>query len=550
MYRFIIQVFLVNFVLLSVACSPRSGGRKSSGTVNRSSSNFSNLLNNASENKNSNGEDAEFTDSILDEDSLEAMDIDEIRANYRSRQNELDASKFDFAINDQIGNALCLRLEQLKKECTVADQLIPSQSRSSLRCTQEQEELGRDDGVGSKVFSVNITNAEGVPFSSVDGEFILVVNTNYYSSPFGASKEPLEFTYKGGGNVEPPQIKEIFEIELRRADEDTNAIFNGGGRKMPSKDDFYIKLSYGDIVLTDGRLLDVNNTALKGYRYRADLAFIFGFASSNRCRVKQEEIDEIKKQIRESLNSQAEYKQKSTNLEASLSSMLEDELKQGVIQLQDEILAIEEALEASLDRIFKLTNELKAVQSIGCHSEEPIIQITIELLGKENDPKLLGDVWDKCPVIEPSGPGNIFDIKMGSSLVFPIDQEQYGIGGGPWTQAPSDQVLVSDVQYFKISKQGITIEDSGRVCLPGVGGIGESCGQTCTESHIYALTGARVRIETPSGSFLIYENLSVNKVFASREYSPTAIVTWDDGSLRAREPWLNLMYDTNCEVTQ
>lgn len=540
------QTFLIIIVFFSTGCSQKNASSRSAGKVQQGSKNFVDLGSDNGGDSESleEGNEVQSTDSLLNDESLEGMGLAELKSNYRSRQKDLEASEFDLALNNEVGEALCLRFQKLKEECVVAEQLI--QSESGFGCSEETRGAPSSD-----VFSVKLIDAQGSPLSSVDGQFILVVNTNYYSSPFGVSSNQLEFQYRGSGEVDAPQIKEIYEIQLRRADEDNAAIFDGAGKEMPNKEEIGLQLSYGDVLLTEGRLLDVDNTGFKGYRYRADLAKILSLASSNECKVRQAEIDGIKDQARGALEAQQYYNQKNAlSSVSSVSSMSEEELKQGIIGLQDKILDLEPTLESSRDKLFLLTNELKAVQSLGCHANEPILNVSIELLGESKDPKLLGDNFDSCPILQPVGPGSILNVEMGPSLTFSIDQLKSPLGAGAWTGSVSEQALVGDVQYFRISKQGITIEDSGPNCESAFLGFGGQCPRTCIETEIYEVTGARVSVETPSVSgFVIYENSSIDKVFASKQFSSSAVIDWED-SLTEGEPWLNFMYDTNCEESR
>jgi hypothetical protein len=490
------------------------------------------------------------SDIVLDADFLNKMPTTQLKTFYTSRTGQVFQDKQDFSINDQIANALCERIKELRKSCVVSHHLTPAVN-DTLHCgSSEGTSTLVVDSFQSPSFSVVLTDTSGNPLSAVDGTYVLVANTNYRSDPFGAGASKVRFVYQGAGNIDSPQLKQIYNLEIRRADEDANAVVNGKGKPMPGRDSFFVQLSYNNFKLTDGSLMDVSNATFVGYRYMIALDKIVSESRSARCQVTQAEIDSIKNQIRTSIQSQDQEKQKASVFRGD-PSVSKEEMISATLAAQDQITQLRPMLDDSSNRLLKLTAELNADQLIGCHVNEPIVQFTIDIQGKRNDPKELGDKYDRCPKIAPTGPGSILNLEMGSSISISIDQNKYGLGGSPWAGKPSDQALVGDIQYLRISKMGITIVDIGPVCKSGILGFGSSCAQVCHEEDTFSVTGIKISVDTPSVSGVtIFENKSLNVTFGSTLYAPDAVTVWNADNFRSDPNWTKFMYDTNCDTVK
>lgn len=537
-------------VTLFLACSPtQQSGTASRKSASSSANNKTNITDTSdSDTSSTTRSNIPGSDVILDQDFLSKMTLAQVQGYYKARLEQLKNDKQDYSINDQIGNALCLRFQDLQKNCTSANTLTPIVS-STLNC---------GDGVAftdfkTSPFSVLLTNSNGQALSSIDGKFILVANGNYKSDPFTVGPTSIKFTYQGASKSEMPiKLQQIYKLEIRRADEKAEDILNGTAKKMPPIESFFVQLSYKSVKLTDGALMDYEDPNFKNYRYRINLSLIFADAKSANCTVTPGEIDSIKTQIRNSIIDQDAQMSKKSIFEQSTTALpTKDKMIAQILDAQDKISALMPMLEDSRNRLLKLTNELRTDVTIGCHADEPILSMTIDIQGKRNDPKLLSDKYVSCPKVKPTGPGSVFSIQMGSSVSVSIDQTKYAIGGSPWQGAVADQVLVGDMEYLQIKKLGITIEDKGPVCKSGFLGASSSCAEVCMEDDIFSITSIKIAVDTPSQkAFTVYENKNLNLTFASTLYSTDSIVTWTAENFRSNQNWLNFMYDTNCDTTK
>lgn len=486
------------------------------------------------------------SDVILDADFLNKMTLNQVTSYYKARIAQLKADKQDYSINDQIGNALCTELKNLRSQCRISNQIIPEVS-DTLKCGIETASTSDS----ASPMSVVLVNSSGSPLATTDGQFVLVANTNYKSDPFGAGETKIRFTYQGGGKVSSPQIRQIYTLELRRADEDVTAIVAGKGKAMPARESFFVQFKYGGAVYADGALLDAKNPVYVGYRYLVPLDMIFTESKTARCRIEQTQLDSIKNQIRSGTISADDLATKREIFAEKFGQPLtKDQMIKAILVAQDQLATLAPVLEDSRNRILRLTGELKTDQLIGCHADEPIKMLSIDLQGKRNDPKEFPDKYlDRCPRLKPTGPSSIISIDMGDSVTVSLDQNKYSIGGSPWVGKVGDMALVGDIEYLRIAKMGIGVEDQGPVCKSEFLAIGSTCAHVCHEIDTFSITGVKVMVDTPSVSGVtIYENKNMNLTFGSTFYAKEAVVAWVADNFRSDQNWIKFMYDTNCDT--
>ncbi len=553
-----IYILSVYIFIFSSGCSPTSMSSSRTAAVKSGSIQSSNPNSNPSNGGNSNASLSSSSSSsgassntsssastivtssgfVANLSTFQAMTSSQVAAYYNARIAELKSDQENYAIDSQIATALCMRINQLRTQCPVSNPIIPT-SASNLNCgagTLSTNNQGQ--------FSVLLTDTTGNALKSVDGQFVLVANTNYVSTPFGAGPTNISFIFQAGGsNVISPSISQISQIEIRRADENVSAILSGKGKAMPDKNTFFVQLYYNGIKLTDGLTTSDSNPTYKNFRYNVSLSTIFSLASSRNCIVSAAEMNEIKKQITTSIQTQNE--QNAANLPKPVLS--KDQMINAILDAESKISTVAPLLNNVQNQVLLLTSEIQTDRTIGCHANEPILQISIDIQGQKNEPKLLAENWDKCPVIPPTGPGNILGVDMGSSIALQIDQNTYSIGGPPWV-SPVSNALVGDIQYLRLKKLAVEIQDQGPVCKVGFLGASSACAEVCAEINTFSITGIKISVDTPSATGVtIYQNSNINTILGSTLYSKSALMSWTADNFRGDPNWIKFMYDTNCQ---
>ncbi len=504
----------------------------------------------------SNGQNSSSNSTIVSspDSSLNAMSQGDLVTYYNSRKSDLTNHQNNVKADNQIVSALCSRLSSLRAQCAVANPLLPG---TNLIC--KSTNIG--DG-----FSVQLTDTSGNPLKKVDGQYAIVINGNYISTPFGAGNTHINFSFHGGvSGIQSPTIGQVTLIEIKRADENMSAI--ASGKAQPIINNFYVQLFFNGVKIADGPLLQDSNTSFKNYRYMLSLDTILAMQRSSMCTVQAREIDNIKTQITSKIASQS-VQSEAASVFSPVSTSTPKQLQMTKSQLISEILALEHQISTLLPRldtlqneVMNLTNELQTTSVIGCHASEPIVQLSVTIVGKKNDPKAVSDVNKMCPsmmpgpsgsnVLMPLGSGNIISVDMGSSVTVNLDQNTAPIGGPPWVGQVSEQAVVGNIQYLSLKKLGVTIDDLGPRCTSGFLGANSSCTRICQEIDTYTITGIKIAIDTPSVTgFTIYDASNLNIILGSTLYSSNAVLSWQASNLRSDPNWNKLMYDTNCQTTK
>lgn len=495
---------------------------------------------------------------LLTQEMLSKMSLDQVRAYYDSNMSLLDKQKQKLSINGQIATGLCLRLQQLNRECSAASPLVPD-GGSGLICVENEKPPIVSTESPFKAAIVD-TSGHLMSTTSFPGRFILVANGLYESTPFGAGPATgITFSFKGSGNQPSPLLMQITTLELRSADDTvagtySTKILAKTVPTLPPLSSFYAQFFNGNNKLVDGPLLQPTNAAYENYRYRANLATLTAAGESKYCKVTAAEINDIKSKIAESIIT-ADTEMADVNKAAaaiSLKDATKEDYIAGILDAQNRLATALPLIQNEENRILNFTGEIQVYQTVGCHASEPIQYLTIEVFGKKNDPKLLTDNWDTCPVMTPQGPSSTLQFSMGPSVKVDIDTSKVGVvGGSPWKGAITDQALVASIRYLKIAKLGVGIVDSGQVCKVQFGGLSRSCARTCEELDTFSITGVKIKVDTPSRTgATIYDNESLNVTLGSPLYSPNATISWATADLRADPNFVKFMSETDCDATR
>lgn len=541
----------ISTLLLSCSCLP-----KSSTISSRSGSQQADLQSGTDHNVDSGdvaNESRQSSSILFDQKYLEELPLQQIKSYYKTRTTQLEMSKKEYAIDHQIGNELCVRLQNLRASCVVSNHLTPY-VKDTLKCAQAAPNIMDTE---ASHFSVLLTDTSGNPLKAIDGQFVLVANTNYISDPFSVSADQkpkiIKFNAQMGSisGGDSPEIEQVNSLELRRANEISADILNGKGVKLPSRTSFFVQLFYNSVKLTDGLLIDVANASFVGYRYKVSLEEIFNMSRSSKCTIQKAEIDNIKNQVRAGVENKTNDSQASSVFsKKNVIYPSKEKMIEAILAAQDSLAELTPMLNSAQNRILALTGELVSGQTIGCHASEPIKSISINIQGVRNNPKPLGK-FGRCPTLLPNGPGSVIAVRLGEGITINIDQNKYGMGGTAWVGQVPNQSLVGGIEYLQLSKLGITIDNLGEHCVPSPMGLGKpDCSYVCQEDDTFSITGVKISVDTPSvSSFTIYDNQNINIVMGSSLYSSSAIVTWNENAFRSNPNWVNFMYDTNCDTT-
>ncbi len=499
--------------------------------------------------------------------ALEAMSPADLQKTYTSLTTQAQSDIEQYSIDDQISTLLCQRLQTLRSDCASSNTLIPS-ADPTLNCAGTSTGSLTAITTASPILVTLVDGSDSLlPSSSANGQYILVANGNYISSPFGAGANvPITFTSNLGANatVEPPELKQVYRLELRRATEPSSPP-NGGGATgtgtattsstttelpIPSSN-FGVLLKYQGTVLISGSMITYDDPSWVGYRYLLNVGGIQANASSSSCVVSAAEISNIKTQVNDSVTSQTAFAAKQALFAAQSSPLTGDQMIAAILKAQSQISQFSTAMDSTENTLLMLNNELAPTDLIGCHADEPITTLYISLTGNVAPPKSIGN-WNQCPT-PTLGPSPDLRFEMGSSVVVNIDESTSSNigpqGGTPWQGTLEDQALVGDIEYLRISKLGITYDDGGPECTSGLLGINGKCLEICTEINVYNVTGVTVAIDTPSVAHrTIYDNQNLNLVFGSSLYSPAAVTRWTEENFRANDDWVVFMQDTDCDT--
>jgi len=499
---------------------------------------------------------------VLTRDQLSQMSLTQVQAFYASNIQALNDQKTQYSIDDQIATALCLRMQQLNSQCTGSNPVVPD-GGSGLICDPSQTDQATSL---ASPFKVVLTDTSGTMLTPANfpGQYILVANTLYESTPFGAGATTISFSYKGSGNAPSPLLMQLTSLEIRNAKDTVTGtyssdILNGKGTPLPAISSFYVQLNYNNKKLTDGSLIPNSNSSYTNYRYVVSLKTIFDEASSVDCKVTQAEVNDIKTQITSSIQSAASESSSANGPTTAPVNATKDQLIAGILDAQSRMATAAPLIQNDENRILNFTGELQVYQTVGCHASEPLKQLTIQVFGKKNDPKLLTDNYaisetstDSCPVVNPQGSSSTLEFSMGPSVVVDIDTSKIGVVGGSWTGPIQDQSLVGGMHYLRISKLGVGIAEAGKVCKVGFLGVSQTCGMTCNETDTFSITGVKIQVQTPStqSPTTVYDNESLNITLASVLYAPNAVISWTAADFHSDPNWIAFMSATNCDSTK
>ncbi len=538
-----IQSFLVGFLIAFTNCTqPTTKSNLNKTNTSGSSANGSNSTTGT-----------RVTDVVVDQQQLSSLSLADLQTKYKNYFTRNQNDQDDLEINTNIGDSFCQRLSNVRSTCASANHIVPG--GSALNCGLIQ----KLDDPNSVPFSVLLTDHNGATLTNIpDKQFILIVNKTYKSDPFpvGSAKTPIKFVSTAGSGLArlAPEVREIYSMEVRRVDEKTDDISkarNPGdpapAGMLPDASNFYVVLSYKNTKLTDGQTIESDNKSFVGYRYLVNLSGIMEDANSSNCNVGQPEIDFIRDSVRNNVKAQQTVRNRNKTPTPNLSK---DQIIGKILELQASIEQRSTPLEDSRNRLLKLTNEIKPPVLLGCHAQEPITSMTISVTGKVEDPKDIG-TWNNIPVPGLKGSPSMISFELGSAIRISLDQSTQGVLGGSWTGKVPD-AFVSDIEYLKISKEGIQY-DGQRMCEGGILGVGTRCFYQCQEKNVFTVTGITISIDTPSSAAkLIYSNSTINGttgiILGSQNYAQEAIMSWSAGNFRANSNWIKFMQDTNCDT--
>lgn len=538
-----VQNFLIGFMLVFTNCTQKTTDSRATNSPSSSSSSS------ASGSGTSKG--TSVTDVTVDQEQLSSLSLADLQTKYKNYFTRNLQDQDDLEINTNIGDSFCQRLSNVRTTCASSNHIIPG--GDALNCGLVQ----KLDDPNSIPFSVLVTDKNGAPLNLADKQFVLIINKTYKSDPFpvGSAKTPIKFVSTAGSAVArlAPEAREIYSMEVRRVDEKTDEISKKGAGDpapaglLPDRSNFYIVFSYKNTKLTDGPTVDSDNQAFIGYRYLVNLSGIMADANSSNCNVQQAEIDYIRDSVRNNVQAQQAIRDKNKTITPNLTK---DQIIAKILELQASIEQRSTQLEDSRNRLLKLTNEIKPPVLLGCHADEPITSMTISVTGKVEDPKDIG-TWNNIPVPGVKGSSSSLSFELGSAIRISIDQSTQAVLGGSWTGKVPD-AFVSDIEYLKISKEGIQY-DGQRICEGGILGVGTKCFYQCQEKNVFTVTGLTISVDTPSvAAKVIYSNTAINGttgvIFGSQNYAQEAVMSWSAGNFRANSNWVKFMQDTNCDT--
>jgi len=490
----------------------------------------------------------------LDANALNNMSLDDLQSYYTSRTAEVVSDQAQIGIDATITNSLCARLQKLRNDCVTANTLVALPGGVDPSCAS----ITQASTTPSPSFTVTLTDASGNPFKA-DGQYILVANNIYQSTPFGTGPTNITFTYKGGGNVGYDEIMQVNNFDIRRAADTvgSNYISGGSAVAMPAITSLQVQLKYNGQPLASGPLIAETNASFVKYRFLLSLSTVSSNATSSLCTVQQAEIDNIK--LAATNAQQAKSNQTAVNnifsKTANTTLPSKDQMISAILAAQTQISSVQPTLDANMTQITAITTKLQTNQAISCHSSETIVQLSIAISGKLNDPKqLTPTATGTCPVIPGvGGQGSILSLDMGPNVTVNIDTSKQGIGGAAIVVPVTDQALVGNIEYVRLGKLGVTIDDLGPKCVSGPLGVNSSCVRQCQEGDTFTITGVKILLDTPSiTGFTIYDNQTLNLVLGSILYSSSAVMSWNDPGFRsASNPhWNALMLDNQCGQQQ
>ncbi len=467
---------------------------------------------------------------------LSDQSLSDLRKTYDEHVSLAKNAEQELTINRQISDANCMRIAQLRTECSSSTRLIPD-AVAPLGCAQES-------GVGDTTSSLSATIAGLSAQEDPTAQYILVANKTYTSDPFKVGSDVvLRFKSTGTSDAQlAPQLKQISRIEIRRANEDTTNIAGGAGKaasKLSSGMTLLLKAK-GE-VMASGLLVDYDDPKFKDFRKLLALTTIQNNAMSPSCRVEQAELDNIASQIRD-----AQPKITASNSSALSQKQLQDGIKQADAQLAKDTPLLEELQNTLLIQ----KNELRGNMGMGCHMNETVSEIIFEVSGKKEDEKSIGN-FSKVPVPVLNGSASTLSFAMGSSIIANIDQDKYGVvGGSPYVYKVSDQVVVGDIQYLRVSKLGFGY--TGREsCTSGFLGATQNCDYQVFEQNIFTINGLKISIKTSGGSTTtIYDNHNLNFTLGSTRYSKMALSSWTESNFTTNDNWIRFIQDTNCDTVK
>lgn len=466
------------------------------------------------------GAGADGTVFVDDSGEFDEFTVQDLQTELQARSQEDSSSKEEYAILTSINQAFCERLNKLRTECVAAARIMPSSSDRALACD------GNFDAV-SKKHNISVT------FKGGRGKWVLIANDTFQSSPFGSGTSDITFSSTGNDDVKAPQLKEISKLYIRSMDGAVNA----GTR-------YTFSLSVDGVVLLQGGLLPLpdsgsDNTLL------VSVSDIQMMAMSNTCRVSPSELTGIKEQVKSQVTAQlVQDRREGYSAGGSSSSSNRGALIQKILQHRMAINEIFPVLEDERSRNLALTNSLKSDLDVGCQMNELINELKIEVTGAHTAISNLLETNDNGWK-NPSGNQGLcqqVEFRFGPDLAFSIDQSKHSIIGSPGTAYIASSIpegaKIGSVEYVSVLKKAVCFDNTAvkeREMM-----FFEKTRYEVREKHQMSINRIKITINGMEAY-----NTSVDLLFDYKHTKP-----WKDPKFRENPAWVELMTNTNCNVTE